>query len=311
MAIRFRKDADSTEANNTVSKTVYQNPVHRKYTDIDEWNAFIAAKNLISSCSCGCCGDLKLCRNTRVTSLYYSLRNYLIDKNMKFFKRIALLTSKRIGAFRRSVTIEDSVSSAVLAGIQSVMRYDPVHGSNASFTTFAYLRIRGEIFDELRRMQDFSNCIAELRRDIYPKIQCITHILGRFPTTEDLRDVLSDEDFEKCMNPLAFSSVRIISDVFEDGTGIDSLITSSQARRDAGVRRSVQVNAIDLDSIIGSDQLKSVIFMYYYLGMPLSEIALVEGISISGASKRKRDAEDKIKEYFGDRVNMVNFMYSK
>jgi len=319
MAIQFRKkripnnDTSETKEEVVDRSTVrtYSGDEKHKYSDVDEWSAFVAAKSILSSCDCGCDGNVKCCRNARIVRVYYSLRDFLIEKHMKFFKRVAFLASRQVNPFRRTVTMEDSISSAVLAGIQSVVRYDPGHNSNASFTTFAYRRIRGEIFDELRRVQDFSNCISELRRDIYPKIECLTHALGRTPTTEDLKDSLTDADFIKCMNPLMFSSVRMASDVFTDDAGLDGLVTSSQARRDYGLEKESAVNQIDLDLVIQNEKLRNVIFMYYYLGMTLNEIVLVEGVSIACVSKRKKEAEHIIMNYFGEKVNMVNFLYEK
>jgi len=83
---------------------------------------------------------------------------------------------------------EDYVSQGLLGLIEAVDRYDPRHG--AQFSTYATLRIRGHIIDEMRSA-DFLSRGA--RRQVRAVQEATTHLWGqlrRDPTETELADYL-------------------------------------------------------------------------------------------------------------------------
>jgi RNA polymerase sigma factor for flagellar operon FliA len=280
------------------------------------WQAFHAVKTVLKQCECGCSGNPIRCsslKNRQLRKAFFDLRDFLLSMNMKFFRRTASII---IGTRPSSciITRQDSINSAILAGIDCLHRYNVSHESNASFITFAYRRVRGEIIDELRRVQDFPNIIASMRREIKPKIELIAHELRKFPTLDDLKSRLTDEEFEKCTNPLMFSYVNTNSGYRdEDGRTVDTSENDeriiSNIRRMNGRGKRVIVNSIDIKEILKDEELVDIIFMHYYLGMPSIEIAVLTGLSDSSISKKKSKAEDMIRDFFGKRSIMHEAIY--
>ena len=78
----------------------------------------------------------------------------------------------------------DDLHSAGLVGLlQSLRNYDPASGT--SFESYARLRIRGAMLDELRRMDWVPRTVHEKSRKIQHVIGQLEQRLGRVPTDEE------------------------------------------------------------------------------------------------------------------------------
>ena len=79
----------------------------------------------------------------------------------------------------------DDLHSAGLVGLlQSLRNYDPASGT--SFESYARLRIRGAMLDELRRMDWVPRTVHEKSRKIQQVIGQLEQRLGRVPTDEQV-----------------------------------------------------------------------------------------------------------------------------
>src|SRR5690349_16439541 len=76
---------------------------------------------------------------------------------------------------------QDDLNSAGLIGLlQALRNYDPASGS--SFETYARLRVRGAMLDELRRMDWVPRTVHEKARKIQQTMGELEQKLGRSPT---------------------------------------------------------------------------------------------------------------------------------
>jgi RNA polymerase sigma factor for flagellar operon FliA len=73
-------------------------------------------------------------------------RDALLQKHLGFVQRLARALARDLPA---SVTIEDLVSAGNVGLLAAAERFDPTRG--ASFTTFAYYRVRGSMYDAVRQ----------------------------------------------------------------------------------------------------------------------------------------------------------------
>src|SRR4029079_4414270 len=79
----------------------------------------------------------------------------------------------------------DDLNSAGLVGLLQAMRnYDPNSGN--SFETYARVRIRGAMLDELRRIDWVPRTIHEKARRIQEVLGGLEQQLGRAPTEEQM-----------------------------------------------------------------------------------------------------------------------------
>src|SRR5215472_12637519 len=96
---------------------------------------------------------------------------------------------------RLSMTLPEHVdqgdlNSAGLIGLlQALRNYDP--GSGTSFETYARLRVRGAMLDELRRMDWVPRTVHEKARKIQDTIGQVEQRLGRIPSDAEVAKALN------------------------------------------------------------------------------------------------------------------------
>jgi RNA polymerase sigma factor FliA len=85
---------------------------------------------------------------------------------------------------------QDDLNSAGLIGLlQALRNYDPASGS--TFETYARLRVRGAMLDELRRMDWVPRTVHEKARKIQDTIVQVEQRLGRVPTDSEVAKALN------------------------------------------------------------------------------------------------------------------------
>src|SRR4051794_27508917 len=98
-------------------------------------------------------------------------KDQLVEKNLSLVQAIARKLKKTLGA---TIDFEDLVAYGSKGLVEAAERFDPRHG--VAFTTFAYYRIRGAMFDGLRTMgwysrADYARSRAEERAHEYLRNQ--------------------------------------------------------------------------------------------------------------------------------------------
>ncbi len=79
---------------------------------------------------------------------------------------------------------EDLASQGLLGLIDAVDRYDPSHGTQ--FSTYATLRVRGQVLDQLRASDWLSRAARRRTRDVQNAITALWGRYQRAPTDEEL-----------------------------------------------------------------------------------------------------------------------------
>jgi RNA polymerase sigma factor FliA len=128
-----------------------------------------------------------------------SRREELILSHLPLVKHVI---GRFLGELPPGVDVENLESAGVLGLVEAAAKFDPAR--NAQFKTFAYLRIRGAIVDELRRNsplpQHMLSRVAAIRRAYrslpHPvSVDALAAATGL--TTDEVADTLSAERFTK------------------------------------------------------------------------------------------------------------------
>jgi RNA polymerase sigma factor for flagellar operon FliA len=83
-----------------------------------------------------------------------------------------------------SVDSQDLYSAGLVGLLNAVRNFHPRHG--ASFGTYARLRIRGAVFDELRRMDWVPRSVHARARKVRVVLKELEEVKGRVPTDSDM-----------------------------------------------------------------------------------------------------------------------------
>jgi RNA polymerase sigma factor for flagellar operon FliA len=195
--------------------------------------------------------------------------------------------------FPRGTDLENLEAAGVLGLVEAANRFDPQRGSR--FETFAYLRIRGAVFDELRR-----NC--PLPQHLLEQITKVRAIYDKLPppvTVEQLSAAtgLGIDDVTECLAALPLT--RALS--WEDIAGITLCSPCERPDRQAESAEQKQVLSRGIAQLPERERL--VVTLYYLEDLRLKEIGAVLEVSESRVSRLLKTALFNLTEYMRAREN--------
>jgi RNA polymerase sigma factor for flagellar operon FliA len=181
-------------------------------------------------------------------------------------------------------------AAGVLGLVEAANRFDPERGIR--FKTFAYTRIRGAIFDELRRNCPFPQELLER----ITKVRHFLEILTPPVSIETLasKTGLSHDDVNECLAAIRFSRSISWDDVA--GSGHRNLASAGEApelRLESDERKRLLAEAItELP-----ENERVAVTLYYLEDLRLKEIGEVLHLSESRVSRLLKAAEHRLEEH--------------
>jgi RNA polymerase sigma factor for flagellar operon FliA len=198
---------------------------------------------------------------------------------------------------------QDDLNSAGLVGLlQALRNYDPASGN--SFETYARVRIRGAMLDELRRMDWVPRTIHEKARRIQEVLGKLEQQLGHTPTEEQMAEALnmSLEEYTDLLNeirPAAFVCLDSTptTDGVEAGSLYDVVANPNEDSPTEEVSRR-ELKEVDLERLKQLPEIqRKVLALYYHEDLHLREIAEVFGLTESRICQIHSQAILNIRSY--------------
>jgi RNA polymerase sigma factor for flagellar operon FliA len=204
--------------------------------------------------------------------------NKLVVAHEPLVKRIAFHLMSRLPA---SVQVDDLIQAGMIGLIEASRKFDPEQG--ASFETYAGIRIRGAMLDEIRRTDWTPRSVHRKAREVAEAVRKIENEMGR-----DARDVevaeamgLGLEEYHKILQDA--TGCRIFS--FEDpgSVGEDGL---TQTHRQPNQPLENLQNCDFKKGLAGAikglpERERLVMALYYDEELNLREIGEILGVSES------------------------------
>ena len=134
---------------------------------------------------------------TLTYSRYQQSPQAFIERYSTLVKRIAHHLMARLPS---SVLVEDLIQSGMIGLLEAQQNYDPTKG--ASFETFAGIRIRGAMLDDIRRGDWVPRSVYKNSRRISDAISKLEHSLGRDPADIEIAQFLEMplEQYHQALN---------------------------------------------------------------------------------------------------------------
>ena len=210
------------------------------------------------------------------------LENTMVEEYLPLVKSVV----GRLAMTLPSHVNSDDLHSAGLVGLLNALRrYNPDCGT--SFETYARVRIRGAVFDELRRMDWVPRSVHEKAKKIEKTMQELTQRHGAFPTDEVMAKALnmSIDDYETLLEEIRPTSYLCLDSVQgadgDHGSGYEVIADESQidpeewtASREMAALIEKRVNQLPM-------MQRKVLALYYFEDMRLREIAEAFGVTES------------------------------
>lgn len=220
-------------------------------------------------------------------------QDQLIEKHASLVKRIAYHLISRLPA---SVQVEDLIQSGMIGLLEAAKNYDASQG--ASFETYAGIRIRGSMLDEIRKGDWTPRSLHRKVREITAAMHEIEAEQGRDAGDTEVAERLqmSLEEYHQVLQDA--SSHRIVS--FESVLGKDAEIAEGSGSLIAGPYESLEAENLKeiMARVIAGlpERERLVMSLYYDEELNLRETGEVLGVSESRVCQIHSQAMIRIKK---------------
>lgn len=222
-----------------------------------------------------------------------------IEEYAPLVKRIAYHIMVRMPA---SVQVEDLIQAGMIGLLEAVQKYDASRG--ASFETYAGIRIRGAIVDEMRRGDWVPRSVHRNTRMITQAIQAVEARVGRDALDTEIAAELevSLDDYHAMLRDSTTGRLFSYEETFgNEDSDIDASESSSAFISPMeGVQRDAlkQSLARAITQLPEREQL--VLALYYDEELNLKEIGQILGVSESRVSQIHSQAAARLRTRLAD-----------
>lgn len=196
-----------------------------------------------------------------------------------------------------SVQVDDLVQAGMIGLIEAAQKFDG--GKGASFETYAGIRIRGAIVDEMRRGDWAPRSVHRNSRKVSEAISTLEARLGRDARDSEIAEELgvSLDEYHDMIRDGASTRLFSLEESYDDSDDFtikdnvtDHAPNPSEHMYDDAMRKAL-VNAINQLP----EREKMVLSLYYDQELNLKEIGLVLGVSESRVSQIHSQAAQRLR----------------
>lgn len=228
-----------------------------------------------------------------------ALEAALVQQHLPLVKAVVARVALGLPAH---VDTEDLYSAGLAGLLQAIRQYDPKAGT--AFETYARVRVRGAVLDELRRMDWVPRSVHTKARRIQAAMQRIEQAKGRAPTDEEMARALhvSVDEYRQWLEevrPATFVCLDagLSTDGEEPLSQYESLPDHRQEDPMDGAFRHELVRLIAQRIRELPEMQRKVLALYYFEDLRLREIAQIFGLTESRICQIHGQAIANIKAY--------------
>ncbi len=202
-----------------------------------------------------------------------------------------------------NVEYEDLVSYGIFGLIDAIDKFDCM--KEVKFETYASLRIRGAILDQIRKMDWIPRTIRQKQKKIDAVIKEIELIFGRAATDEEIAEKLgiTDEEYLEWQSQMKITNVVSLNEYMEQGCEVPAEGNRHTTARFEGPEENIEKEelkqVLEQTLLLLTEKERRVILLYYYEELTLKEISNVLEVSESRISQLHTRALQKMKEKMG------------
>ena len=209
-------------------------------------------------------------------------RNALV---MHYLPLVKGLVCRMAPTYRRHVEFDDLMSCGLLGLMDAIDRFDT--NKDVKFETYASLRIRGEIVDQIRKQDWAPISLRQKIKKVEEGFQVLEGKLGRSATEAEVAGFLSmnPEDVKKTLDESNTFNIICLDELLVDRVKSHELINTRdetpEEHFESNEMKDILAGCIDLLP----EKERLVISLYYHEEMTLKEIGLTLGVSESRVSQ--------------------------
>ncbi len=232
------------------------------------------------------------------------LREKIIMEYAPLVKVVAGRLSMYLGY---NVEYDDLVSYGIFGLIDAIDKFDATKA--VKFETYASLRVRGAILDQIRKMDWIPRTVRQRQKQITAAIKEIELNTGRNATDEEIAAALgiSEGEYDEWQSQMKVTNLVSLDEFVEQGSDVaDNRGLSSQPERPEEAIEKEELKKMLLEALeLLTEKEKKVVLLYYYEELTLKEISHILEVSESRVSQLHTKALQKMKGKMGKYLGIL------
>lgn len=210
-----------------------------------------------------------------------------------------------------NVEYDDLVSYGIFGLIDAIDKFD--YMKEVKFETYASLRIRGSILDQIRKMDWIPRTIRQKQKQIETAIKEIEQTTGHGASDEEIAEKLgiTDDEYTDWQSQMKITGLVSLNEYMEQGSDVtqDYSGNHTTARFDSPEE---SVEKAELAKVLGealellTDKEQKVITLYYFEELTLKEISSILEVSESRVSQLHTRALQKMRTKMGKYMGILS-----
>lgn len=232
------------------------------------------------------------------------VREQLIIEYAPLVKLVAGRLSMYLGY---NVEYEDLVSYGIFGLIDAIDKFDTA--KEVKFETYASLRIRGAILDQIRKMDWIPRTVRQKQKKIDAAIRAVEMKTGKTATDEEIAKELgvSGEEYIGWQSQMKIKNLVSLDEFTEQGSEpvVDPAVSSHLAQPEEVVAETELQEVLKQSLEVLTEKEKRVIELYYYEELTLKEISKILEVSESRISQLHTKALLKMRSKMGSYMDIL------
>lgn len=208
-----------------------------------------------------------------------------------------------------NVEYEDLVSYGIFGLIDAIDKFDRF--KEVKFETYASLRIRGAILDQIRKMDWIPRTIRQKQKKIETVMREIEQETGHNASDEEIAEKLgiSDDEYLDWQSQMKVTGLVSLNEYMEQGSDVAQDYSRQTTSRFEAPEEKVEKE--ELTKMLGealqllTEKEQKVITLYYYEELTLKEISSILEVSESRVSQLHTRALQKMKTKMGSYMGIL------
>ncbi len=227
------------------------------------------------------------------------IREQIIIEYVPLVKLVAGRLNVYLGS---NVEYDDLVSYGIFGLIDAIDKFD--YGKGIKFETYASLRIRGAILDQIRKLDWIPRSVRQKQKAMDAAAKRLETEIGPNYTDSDMARELgiTEDEYGNWLGQTNISNISSLDDYMEQGNdvGYGNAPTYKRAEPESIVVENELRDSLSVAMQNLTEKERKVVLLYYYEELTLKEISRVMEVSESRISQLHSKALKKMKTYLGD-----------
>lgn len=235
------------------------------------------------------------------------IREKLIIEYAGLVKIVAGRLSMYLGY---NVEYDDLVGYGTFGLIDAIDKFNLCRG--VKFETYASLRIRGAILDQIRKMDWIPRTLRQKQKKLDNALKKIEAEKGRTATDEEVAQELNItlEELDNLYGQTKITNLVSLDEYLEQGSEVklDVAKQSNYGHPERSIMKNEAKELLIKSLAVLTEKEKKVIVFYYYEELTLKEISNILEVSESRISQLHTRALQKMKSNLGEYSDILNII---